>query len=116
MQVHAKFFVLDGFAPVIRSVTFGCQDPDALAGFWAAATGYRKGAWPEPGDCAVISDLAGQGPVFWFNRVPQLLPPPGSTRGRVCGQQVCQLPPIPIWPVGRLPRPKTGSVRCFRTH
>jgi predicted enzyme related to lactoylglutathione lyase len=63
--------VLDAFVPVIRSVTFDCQDPDALAGFWAAATGYRKEASPEPGEYAVISDLSGQGPVFWFNRVPQ---------------------------------------------
>lgn len=63
--------VLDAFAPVIRSVTFDCQDPDALAGFWAAATGYRKEASPEPGEYAVLSDLSGHGPVLWFNKVPQ---------------------------------------------
>jgi predicted enzyme related to lactoylglutathione lyase len=62
--------VLDTFAPVVRSVTFDCHDPDALAGFWAAATGYRKESSPELGDYAVISDLSGQGPVFWFNKVP----------------------------------------------
>ena len=63
--------VLDAFVPVIRSVTFDCHDRDALAGFWAAATGSRKEASPEPGEYGVISDLSGQGPVFWFNRVPQ---------------------------------------------
>jgi predicted enzyme related to lactoylglutathione lyase len=63
--------VLDAVVPVLRSVTFDCRDPDTVASFWAAATGYRKEASPEPGQYAVISDLSGQGPVFWFNRVPQ---------------------------------------------
>jgi predicted enzyme related to lactoylglutathione lyase len=63
--------VFDAFAPVVRSVTFDCHDPDALAGFWAAATGYRKESSPAPGDYAVISDLSGRGPVFWFNKVPE---------------------------------------------
>jgi predicted enzyme related to lactoylglutathione lyase len=73
--------VLDAFVPVLRSVTFDCQNPDALAGFWAAATGYRKEASPGPGRYAVISDLSGQGPVFWFSGVPQ--PATGKSRVHV---------------------------------
>jgi predicted enzyme related to lactoylglutathione lyase len=63
--------VFDGVAPVVRSVTFDCHHPDALAEFWAAATGYRKEASPEHGEYAVLSDLSGRGPVFWFNKVPE---------------------------------------------
>lgn len=63
--------VFDGFAPTVRSLTFDCHDPDALAEFWAAATGYRKESSPEPGEYALISDLSGRGPAFWFNKVPE---------------------------------------------
>lgn len=52
-------------------MTFDCRNPGALAEFWAAATGYRKESSPVPGEYAVISDLSGQGPVFWFNKVPE---------------------------------------------
>jgi len=48
--------VLDAFVPVLRSVTFDCHDPYVLAYLWTA-TGYRKGASPEPG----FERLAGPG-------------------------------------------------------
>jgi len=58
-------------APVIQYVTFDCHDPDALATFWSAATGYRKEASPDPGAYAVVSDLDIRTPALWFNKVPE---------------------------------------------
>src|SRR5258708_4178864 len=63
--------VVDAFAPVIAYVTFDCEEPESLADFWAAATGYRKESTPEPGEYAVLSDLSGRGPAIWFNKVPE---------------------------------------------
>jgi hypothetical protein len=38
----------DAMAPAIAYVTFDCEEPDALATFWAAATGLRKESSPDP--------------------------------------------------------------------
>jgi predicted enzyme related to lactoylglutathione lyase len=71
--------VADGLVPVIAYVTFDCARPDALADFWAAATGYRKESTSESAQYAVVSDLASLGPALWFNKVPE----PKITKNRV---------------------------------
>jgi hypothetical protein len=71
--------VADGMIPVIAYVTFDCAQPDALADFWAAATGYRKESTHESAQYAVVSDLSGGGPALWFNKVPE----PKITKNRV---------------------------------
>lgn len=63
--------VFDTFVPVVAYVTFDCENPDALADFWAAATRWRKESSPKPGHYAVVSDLSGQRPALWFNKVPE---------------------------------------------
>jgi len=49
-----------------------CENPDALADFWAAALRYEKqwdcAATSDPGWCAVV-DRAGRGPRIVFQRV-----------------------------------------------
>ena len=70
-------------------VTFDCQDPAALAGFWAEALGYRLDAppagfatwddaldaWGIPAerrnDRSAVSDPDGAGPRLFFQRVPE---------------------------------------------
>ena len=54
----------------IKSVTFDCHDPLAVAGFWAAALGSNvdedstpERAWVEPAGWG--------GPSLWFQRVPE---------------------------------------------
>jgi predicted enzyme related to lactoylglutathione lyase len=61
----------DAMAPAIAYVTFDCEEPDALATFWAAATGFRKESSPDPRTYAAVSDMAGRGPALWFNKVPE---------------------------------------------
>ena len=63
--------VAGGLVPVIAYVTFDCDDPDALADFWAAATGFRKESAPAPDQYSVVSNLSGHGPALWFNKVPE---------------------------------------------
>jgi predicted enzyme related to lactoylglutathione lyase len=72
----------DGLAPVIAYVTFDCAAPEALADFWAAATGFRKESTPAPDEYAVVSNLAGRGPALWFNKVPE--PKVAKNRVHVC--------------------------------
>jgi len=54
----------------VKSVTFDCRDPLALATFWAAALGSNvdedstaERAWVEPAGWG--------GPSLWFQRVPE---------------------------------------------
>lgn len=54
----------------VKSVTFDCHDPLAVAAFWAAALGSdvdedstRERAWVEPAGWG--------GPSLWFQRVPE---------------------------------------------
>src|SRR6476646_5932596 len=54
----------------VKSVTFDCSDPLALAAFWAAALGSNvdedstaSRAWVEPAGWG--------GPTLWFQRVPE---------------------------------------------
>jgi hypothetical protein len=61
----------NAMAPAIAYVTFDCEEPDALATFWAAATGFRKESSPDPRTYAAVSDMAGRGPALWFNKVPE---------------------------------------------
>ena len=69
----------------IASVTFACADPVALAGFWAAATGYVRVEVPaerlaeidavvEPGSWAVLRAADGSGPRLVFHRRPRSAP------------------------------------------
>ena len=70
-------------------VTFDCQDPDALAHFWAALLGYELDP-PPPGfdsweawlrdqgipesewnSASAVSDPDGRGPRIFFQRVPE---------------------------------------------
>jgi catechol 2,3-dioxygenase-like lactoylglutathione lyase family enzyme len=70
-------------------VTFDCQDPDALAHFWAALLGYELDP-PPPGydsweawlrdhgipesewnSASAVSDPDGHGPRIFFQRVPE---------------------------------------------
>jgi predicted enzyme related to lactoylglutathione lyase len=72
----------DGLVPVIAYVTFDCAQPEALADFWAAATGFRKESSPVPDQYAVLSNLSGRGPALWFNKVPE--PKVVKNRVHVC--------------------------------
>jgi predicted enzyme related to lactoylglutathione lyase len=74
--------VMDSCSPVLAYVTFDCAEPDTLADFWAAATRSRKEWTPEHGEYAVVSDLSGRGPAFWFNKVPE--PKVAKNRVHVC--------------------------------
>ena len=70
-------------------VTFDCHDPNALAGFWNEALGYRYDS-PPPGfetwdaaldhfgvpeehrnDASASVDPDGVGPRLWFQKVPE---------------------------------------------
>ena len=70
-------------------ITFDCADPDALAGFWNEALGYRYDS-PPPGfdtweaalehfgvpeedrnNASAAVDPDGDGPRLWFQRVPE---------------------------------------------
>jgi len=53
----------------IRSITFDCADPVALAEFWAAALNYGLG---EGDENEMVADApAGQGPRLLFIKVPE---------------------------------------------
>lgn len=78
-------------------VTFDCADPDRLAGFWAAALGFKRSEppagysdWggyltsigvPESkwGDWSVIVDPVGNSSRIFFQRVPE----PKAVKNRV---------------------------------
>jgi hypothetical protein len=70
-------------------ITFDCHDPNALAGFWNEALGYRYDS-PPPGfetweaalehfevplahrnDASASVDPEGNGPRLWFQKVPE---------------------------------------------
>jgi Glyoxalase-like domain len=69
----------------IRSIVFDCERPSALARFWAEALRYSVRAYTEDDirhlreqgiedvedDPSVVIDPPGEGPTFWFNRVPE---------------------------------------------
>ena len=78
-------------------ITFDCADPDALAGFWNEALGYRYDS-PPPGfstweealdhfgvpaehrnDASASVDPDGVGPRLWFQKVPE----PKVTKNRL---------------------------------
>jgi hypothetical protein len=64
----------------LGNITFACEDPDRLAGFWAAALGYVKQdpppefmeAWlaagRDPNGAAAIVDPEGKGPRLFFEK------------------------------------------------
>ena len=70
----------------IANVTFACEDPAALAAFWAEATGYDLQEAPpglleaieaEGGDtnaAAAAVDPAGRGPRLYFRKLPTSTP------------------------------------------
>lgn len=54
---------------IIRSITFDCADPQSLARFWAAATGYTVEGADEEGANVVSPDSSG--PRLLFLKVPE---------------------------------------------
>jgi hypothetical protein len=67
----------------LGNITFACEDPDRLAGFWAAALGYVKQEAPpefmeawlaagrDPNGAAAIVDPGGKGPRLLFEMKPK---------------------------------------------
>ncbi|KUP97122.1 VOC family protein [Thermobifida cellulosilytica] len=56
---------------IIRTVTFDCADPYALAEFWARAVGGSPEAGSRPGDPEVYVDTPDGQPRLFFQRVPE---------------------------------------------
>jgi hypothetical protein len=64
----------------IANVTFACDDPEALAAFWAAALGYEQEPAPpevleamrergeDPNQAAAARDPSGRGPRLFFEK------------------------------------------------
>ena len=61
----------------LHSLTFDCDDPPALAAFWAGVTGYRIEV-SEPW-LAILAGDGSIGPRFMFIRVPE----PKTAKNRV---------------------------------
>jgi len=67
----------------IANITFACDDPAALADFWAAAVGYEIEAAPpdllaaieaeggDPNEAAAAVDPDGSGPRLFFKKLPR---------------------------------------------
>jgi hypothetical protein len=67
----------------LGNITFACEDPDHLAGFWAAALGYVEQVAPpefmeawlaagrDPNGAAAIVDPEGKGPRLLFEKKPK---------------------------------------------
>lgn len=67
----------------LGNITFACEDPERLAGFWAAALGYVEQEAPpefmeawlaaggDPNGAAAIVDPEGVGPRLFFERKPK---------------------------------------------
>jgi predicted enzyme related to lactoylglutathione lyase len=67
----------------LGNITFACEDPDRLAGFWAAALGYVKQEAPpefmeawlaagrDPNGAAAIVDPKEKGPRLLFEKKPK---------------------------------------------
>ena len=67
------------FAPLdIKSVTFDCADPIALATFWAAALGSNVDE-DSTAEQAFVQAPGWGGPNIWFNKVPE----PKTAKNRV---------------------------------
>jgi hypothetical protein len=60
----------------VGSIVIDCADPQALAPFWTAATGYRQ-AYGDT-DWVQLDDPAGRGPNIGLQRVPE--PKAGKNR------------------------------------
>jgi hypothetical protein len=73
-------------ASKLGNITFDCADPTALATFWADVFHYPHPEWPEElraellagglteddlANKSAIDDPAGEGPRFFFQRVPE---------------------------------------------
>jgi len=72
-------------ASKLGNITFDCADPKALSDFWAAVFGYPHAEWPPElkaellasglteenlASRGVAEDPTGEGPRFFFQRVP----------------------------------------------
>jgi hypothetical protein len=62
-------------AMTVEMITFDCDDPDALAGWWAQAVGGEVHAFA-PGEFVMVAQE--QGPRLGFQKVPD--PTPGKNR------------------------------------
>lgn len=60
------------------SVVIDCQDPKALAQFWAPALGYRDVEWPHEPYVVLIGEKGLDGPLLLLQRVPE--PKQGKNR------------------------------------
>lgn len=58
-------------ASVIKSVTFDCYDPIAVATFWAGALGSNVDE-DSTAQQAFVEASGWGGPSIWFNKVPEL--------------------------------------------
>jgi glyoxalase superfamily protein len=78
----------------LKAVCFDCVHPSSLARWWAETLGYRVRAHsdedlaqlrsrgiddPEDDPEVAVDPVDGDGPVFWFNRVPE----PKTVKNRV---------------------------------
>ena len=75
----------------IANITFACQDPAALAGFWAAALGYQIQEAPpgfmealleqgeDPNSAAAAVDPAGRSPRLFFLKMKKRPEVPGTS-------------------------------------
>ena len=54
----------------VKSVTFDCRDPLAVAAFWAGALGSNVDEDSTP-DRAWVEPAGWGGPSLWFQRVPE---------------------------------------------
>ncbi len=59
------------------TVVLDCADPEGLAGFWAAALGYRREPFQEP-YLVLLPEPGGAGPELVLQRVPE--PKAGKNR------------------------------------
>jgi len=48
-----------------------CADPDALAGFWAAALGFERGAWRPPSPYVSLTRPGAEQPEMLLQQVPE---------------------------------------------
>jgi predicted enzyme related to lactoylglutathione lyase len=60
----------------LRSIVIDCADPEALASFWIAVTGFRRAYGDE--EWVQLEDPAGRGPRIGLQRVPE--PKTGKNR------------------------------------
>ena len=69
LHLHALAYVAT-MASFVKSVTFDCHDPRALATFWPAALGSNMDE-DSTAERAWVAPAGWGGPSLWFQRVPE---------------------------------------------